>query len=172
MDQLETGVKCPSCGFEESFGAQECRKCSVNFAKWEAKKERLAAMSAAPAETPVELSSPADNLGTVIKLAVKAGVIALLFFGGRSFVGWFGGWFKTAQDKAPAARMAAMQNMSMPKINLPQTGVNTNLTREIAAMQQAQSQAMINAAVSNAQRNAAISAAVKPYSQPPLPSKH
>ncbi|HAH32202.1 MAG TPA: hypothetical protein DCL44_07815 [Elusimicrobia bacterium] len=161
-------MKCPNCGFEETDGALECSKCSVIFAKLIAKQEKQAIMTASQPEIQAAPSYSTDYLGAAIKYAVIGCVFAILFLGGRAFIGWFGGWFKTAQNNAPAARQAAMQSINIPKVNLSQTVVNSALMKELSTMQNAQTQAMIKAAISNAQQNAAVSEAVKQYQSQPV----
>jgi len=167
-------MKCPNCGYEEAPGALECGKCSVIFSKLKAKQEKRSAVSAAPAAAPEEPSSSLD-LFAIFKYAVAAGVIALLFFGGRTFTDWFGDWFKTARNNSPAGRQAAMQNINIPKVNLSKMYPGAALTNEINTAQRAQSQAAISGAIAGARSNAAASAAAgaavrQPQVQPAVPA--
>lgn len=165
---------CPNCGAEEVSGALECSKCLVIFSKLKAKQEKQSAVSAAPAGTPEEPSSPFDYFAAV-KYAVTAGAIAILFFGGQTFMGWFGGWFKTARNNSPAGRQAAMPNMNIPKVDFSKMSPGAALTNEINAAQRVQAQAAINGAIAGARSNAAASAAVsaavrQPQVQPAVPA--
>ena len=161
-------MKCPNCGFEEAFGARECTKCGVIFAKWKAKKEKQAVLNAVPAATPAAASS-SGLTGTLIKYAAMAAAAGLISLGGRTFLGWFGSWMKTAQANAPAARQAAMQSINIPKLDLSKMSRPAINMQDMNAMRQAQMQANINAAVLNAQRNAAINSAIRPYQTQSVP---